>query len=376
MPTIISNAKSLLVLISLLSVLFTSLLFTSKLVAQTEPTPGLTTVAKLPANTPPGNIAIGRDGRIFLSVHGFYGQKVKIVELLKNGITIPYPDSIWASEPKRPHAGIYGVLGLNADQNGVLWMLDTSGSDRAGRLIGWDTLTEKLHRIHYLAHPIIRDESFLNDVAIDTQRNFAYIADSAGGKFAALIVVDLNTGQSRRVLEGSVFTLAEEIDMKIDGKVVTLGGKPARIGVNPITIDPNNKWVYFGAMTGKSIYRVETKYLSNLKLPDSKIAQQVKRYGDKPISDGITVDGGGNVYVTSITDGSIGVLRSNGKYETLYQSSEISWPDGFAYGPDHRIYVTINELHRSPVLNGGNNASQGLFKVMSFPALVEGKSGR
>jgi len=352
------------------------LLLTTPVHGNTPAPDSLKTVVKLNASTPPGNIAIGPKGRIFMSVHGFYGQKVKIVELLKNGMTIPYPSSMWANKPTQPHAGIHDVLGLNVDQNGILWMLDTSGADRAGRLIGWNTREEKLHRIYYLAKPVIRDESFLNDLAIDTQRNFAYIADSAGGKFAALIAVDLTTGQSRRTLEGSPYTLAENLNMKIDGNVVTLGGQPARIGVNPITIDPNNEWVYFGAMTGKSVYRVKTQYLSNLKLPSAKLATQVQRYGDKPISDGITVDGGGNVYVTSITDGSIGVLKSNGKYQTLYQSDAISWPDGFAYGPDHRIYVTINELHRSPVLNGGKNASQNLFKVMSFPALTKGKSGR
>ena len=65
-----------------------------------------------------------------------------------------------------------------------------------------------------------------------------------------------------------------------------------------------------------------------------------------------------------------------GKSRTLYKDQRIVWPDGFAYGPDDYIYFTVNELHRSPVLNGGDNASQGEFKVMRFPALSKGKAGR
>lgn len=335
------------------------------------------TVATFDASTPPGNIGIGPDGRIFLSVHEFYGQPLKLIELMKDGSVRPYPNKEWAHMPETPGgAGLYGVLGLNVDENGILWMLDTSGNNRAGRLIGWHTSTETLHQIIYLAAPIIEASSFLNDLAVDSKNGFIYIADTAGNDKAALIVVNLKTGAARRVLEGSKFTLPEDIDMVIDGRTIALGGSPARLGVNPITIDPSYEWLYFGSMSGTSIYRIKTADLHNAEFDTATLEAKVQRYGDKPISDGITIDGGGNVYVTSITDNSIGVVRSNGKYETLFKSDELSWSDGFAYGPDHKVYVTINELHRSPVLNNGKNGSKGKLKVMRFDTLVKGKSGR
>ncbi|MEM7049024.1 MAG: L-dopachrome tautomerase-related protein [Acidobacteriota bacterium] len=333
-------------------------------------------VAGLGAETPPGNIAIGPDGRIFLSVHGFYGQPIKVVELLEDGSTRPYPNATWAFAPKDGGNGLYGVLGLNVDSKGILWLLDTSGENRAGRLIGWDTRAEKLHRIVYLAAPVIRPESFLNDLAIDAENGFVYIADTAGADTAALVVVDLDTGQARRVLEGSRYTVAEDIDMVIDGRTMELGGAPARLGINPITLSPDNQWVYFGAMTGTSLYRVRGADLRNSKLTSKQLAERVERYGDKPISDGITVDGGGNVYITAITENAIGVVGSDGEYRQLFQRQDLAWPDGFAYGPDHQIYVTVNELHRSPVLNGGENGSRGELKVMRFDALEQGKVGR
>jgi sugar lactone lactonase YvrE len=344
--------------------------------AQQEISHELETYASFDETTPPGNIAIGPDGRKFLSVHGFYGQPVKIVELFNDGSVKPYPSEAWASKPDENQIGLYDVLGLNVDQNGVLWMLDTSSDDHAGRLVGWNTRSETLEKIIYIAKPMITPGSFLNDLAIDSKHGKIYLADTASNNRAAIVVVDIKTGQARRVLEGSEFTQAEDVDMTIEGRVITLGGQPARLGVNPITIDVDSNWLYFGAMSGTAIYRVNTDDLVDLTLDTDALEDKMQRYGDKSLSDGITIDGGGNVYVTSVTQGAIEVTDSTGNSRTLYKDQRIVWPDGFAYGPDDYIYFTVNELHRSAVLNGGENTSKGEFKVMRFPALVKGKTGR
>ncbi len=332
--------------------------------------------AEFDAATPPGNIAIGPDGRLFMSVHEFYGHPTRIVEVFEDGTVAPYPTEAWAHAPEGDGPGLRGVLGLRADREGVLWMLDGQGDGHAGRIVGWDTKAEKLHRIIYLAPPVTVPTSFLNDLAVDRENEAIYITDTGSAETSALIVVDLTTGRSRRVLEGSDFTRPEDLDMVIDDKVVTLGGAPAKIGANPITLDPTNSWVYFAPMTATAMYRVQTADLLDESLDDAALAGLVERYGDKPISDGSTVDGGGNVYITSITEDAVGVTKADGSYEILYQQDDMSWPDGFAFGPDGYVYVTINELHRSPVLNGGEDGTLGEFKIMRFPALATGTSGR
>ncbi len=60
----------------------------------------LETVATFDATTPPGNLGIGPDGRIFMSVHSFYGQPLRLVEVLEGGKTKPYPTAAWAAAPK------------------------------------------------------------------------------------------------------------------------------------------------------------------------------------------------------------------------------------------------------------------------------------
>ena len=331
-------------------------------------------VATFDASTPPGNIAISPEGRIFLSVHEFYNQPIRVVELLKDGSTKPYPNEDWAYAAQNlENGGLYGVLGLNVDQNGILWLLDTSGKERAGRLIGWNTRSESLHRIIYLARPVITENSFLNDLAIDLKHNAIYIADTGT---SSIIVVDLKTGKARRVLDTSEATKAEDIDMIIDDKLVTLNGQPARLGINPITIDPTYDYVYFGAMSGTSVYRIKTLDLMDESFSENDLNGRVERYGYKPISDGITMDSGGHVYITSITEDSIGVTKSDGSYETLIKKDDLSWPDGLAVGPDNYIYATINELHRSPVLNDGHNSAKGKFKVIRFKTLSKAFTGR
>lgn len=358
----------------LLTATYSTLLLVNSVVIAADNTK-LHTVATFDAQHPPGNIAITPSGRTFLSVHGFYGQKQKIMELLKDGTTQPYPNKEWAYAYTNGK-GFYDVLGINVSNDGILWMLDTSSSDHAGRLVGWDTNKEQLHKIIYLAKPMITDTSFLNDLVIDNKNSMVYISDTAQGSQAAIITVNLKTGETRRVLQNSKYTTSEDIDIVINGRTMTLDGKPARLGVNPITLDPNEEWIYFGSMSGTSVYRIATKSINNKALSAKELEGKVQRYGTKPISDGITVDGGGNVYVTDITNGAIGVVKPDGHYEILYKDARLSWPDGFSYGADDKIYVTVDDLHHSPVLNNGKNKSQDKFKVLSFSPLVKGKVGR
>lgn len=338
---------------------------------------GIEIVAEFSAAHPPGNIAVTPDGRLIMSQHQFYGTEYKVVEVLPDGSVRPFPNAVWSSAPDANGIGLNDVLGVRADGNGIVWMLDNPGESGSGRLVGWDTRTDSLHRVIYLAAPVIPENTFLNDFAVDLYHDAIYIADTAAGDRAALIVVDLNTGYARRVLQGHASMQAEDIDIVVDGNLVTMGGEPARIGVDSITLDPGNEWVYYGPLSGRSLYRIRTTDLLNTDLSPQQLAARIERFGDKPISDGITIDAGGNVYVTDITANAIGVVRPTGSYEILYQDDEqLNWTDGFGFGPNNYIYVTVNELHRSPALNGGENASTPPYYLMRFPSLEAGVVGR
>ncbi len=344
-------------------------------VAQTDE---LEIVAEFPAEHPPGNIAITPEGRIFMSQHQFYGAPLRVVEVLDDGRVTPFPNPAWSSEPNQNGIGLNTVLGLRSDQDGIVWMLDrSSGSGQPGKIVAWDTENDELYQVIYLPQPIIPESPFLNDLAIDLDHNAIYITDTASGDDSALIVVDLITGFSRRVLQGDISTRPEDIPMIINERIINLAGKPAKIGANPITIDPDNEWVYYAPMSSTSLYRVATVDLLDQSLSPEELSSRVERYGDKPICDGITVDDAGNVYITSITENAIGVVDATGRYEILYQDDKLlSWTDGMAFSADDYVYATVSQLQNSPVLNNGENDFNPPFYIVRFPALASGKVGR
>lgn len=343
-------------------------------VAQTDK---LEIVAEFPAEHPPGNIAVTPKGRLIMSQHQFYGAPLRVVEVLEDGSVTPFPNETWSSQPDQNGIGLNTVLGLRCDRNGVVWMLDRSaGSGQPGKIVGWDTKNDELYQVIYLPQPIIPESPFLNDLAVDLKHNAIYITDTASGDDSALIVVDLITGFARRVLAGDISTRPEDIPIIVDERVINLAGEPARIGANPITVDPNNEWVYYAPMSGTSLYRITTADLLDKSLSAEELSSRVERYGDKPICDGITVDGAGNVYLTSITENAIRVVDSTGEYQILYQDDKLlSWTDGMSFSPDDYIYVTVSQLQNSPPLNNGKNSYSSPFYIVKFPALSSGEIG-
>jgi sugar lactone lactonase YvrE len=328
----------------------------------------------------PGNIAVTPSGRIILSQHQFYSPDYRVVELLKDGRTIPFPNERWARAPGANGLGLNSVLGLRSDRNGVVWMLDNGGD--VPRVVAWDTRANKLHRIIPITNPANRPGSFHNDLAVDTLNGNLFLADFGGDRGPALVVVDLKTGKARRVLEGHPSVQAEDIETIIEGRAPVQKQadgslKAARVGVNPITIDAKSEWVYYGAMHSDDLWRVRTRDLRDQSLSPEELGRRVQRYGSKAPSDGISIDAAGNVYVTDITRKAIGVTGPQGSYRILLQDDVyLAWPDGISAGSDGWMYATVNKLNRSAPLNGGENRSQPPYYVVRFKPIGAAVVGR
>jgi len=348
-----------------------------------HPKSPLEVVAKL--HTAPANVAVSSDGRIFLSQHQFWGPELKVVELVDVdddgfGITVPFPNADWNDSANVSHA-FQAVLGLRYAADGTLWVLDNG----APRMIGFDLVGNEPPTIIDLS-PSTIPGSFVNDIALDMRRNLAYIADTAFGlpvASGAIIVVDLETGYSRRVLQGHPSLQREDgVSVVIDGSTVNV----PPIDADGITIDPNNHTVYYGPISGRSLYSLKTKYLADSTLSDDELDAKIRRAGDKPINDGILADRARNIYQTDLENSAIGVTRPNGDYQILYQDDErLSWPDGLSFGPGRFIYVTANQLHRSPGVLGleemlgmpsGRAPAEPPYYLLRFKSLVPGRLGR
>jgi sugar lactone lactonase YvrE len=332
---------------------------------------------------PPGNVAVSVDGRMFASLHGLFEPRYKVVEVRKDGKVVPYPNDAWNSDPTKDENTLAGVLGLRADANGVLWMLDNVGR----KVVAWDTRREKLHRIIRFPEVIVPQGAFLNDLAVDLEHQSIYIIDTGNvltGRLGALIVVDLTTGQSRRLLHDSPMLIGEaKRPLAVMGKPLAIAtGVKERpiltpiIGGDPIAMDRDNRWLYFGAMCSDIMYKIPTEDLRNGSLDADTLSQRVQRHGDKRFTDGISTDTAGNIYTTSIEDNAIGIISPDGTYQQWVQDDHLAWPDGMSFGPDGMLYVTLSQIHRSGRLNAGKSEPVAPYTIIRVQPLAAGIPGR
>jgi sugar lactone lactonase YvrE len=362
-------------LLSIAVTVVCAILGLSPLTARSQAPPQLEVVAEL--SQAPGNITLNSDNRIFISLHQFFQPELRAVEVSRTGDLIPFPNPTWARGNPGDRIGLDTVLGIQTDANDIVWMLDNGmRGGSTPKLVGWDTLRDRLAKIIYLPPPITPENAFVNDLAVDAARDAIYIADPAGGDNAALIVVNTRTGMARRVLEGHQSVVPEDVELVIDGEPVQrqlpdgTTVKP-KVGVNPIALDTEGEWLYYGPMHGTSMYRIRATDLRDDRLSDDELASRVERYSEKPICDGIAIDRGGNIYLGELADNAIGVIRRDRTYKRLFQDDEmLSWVDAFSVGADNRVYTVSNQLHRSAALNAGENQATLPFYLLRFPSVA------
>lgn len=342
---------------------------------------GLEIVARL--NLPPGNITVTPDGRIIVSLHQHFEPRMRVGEVIDGRLLIPFPNAEWNDTMRPDDERLDTVLGVQTDTKGIVWLLDNGmRSGVTPKLVGWNLQENALYKVIPLPEPVSRSDSFLNDLAVDRTHDYIYIADPTRGNKPALIVVNIKSGEARRVLEAHRSVFPEDIDLVIDQTPARINRADGttfrpRVGVNPIALDALNEWLYFGPMHGTALYRVRTADLINRELSGDALSNQVERFGNKPISDGSTVNNAGEVYISDIGNNAIGKVNRNGSYVQLFQDDELlSWPDAFSFGPDNWCYVLVNQLHRGPVLNAGLDATSPPFLIVRFKDQAGGIIGR
>lgn len=299
-------------------------------------------------------VAVSAEGRIFVNYPLWKGKSIPFsVAELKNNIVKPYPDeewNTWKPEMSSAPAHFVCVQSVYCDDNDYLWVLDPANPrfegviPGAAKLVKIDLKTDEIVQKYYFDEKIAPEACYLNDVRIDTKNKFAYITDSGLG---GIIVLDLKTGESRRLLANHSSARSEDITLTINGKKwLRPDGSRPQVHSDGIALSPDGVYLYYQALTGRNLYRIKTEFLRNPDYTIEEIADAVELMGKTGAADGIMFGQDGKLYLSSIENNAIKTFDpATKKVKTIVKDPRILWPDSFACGPDGFMYFTTSRIH-------------------------------
>lgn len=330
------------------------------------------------SHLPLGNGAFTADGKLVVSHHPMYATERRVSIFVDDGVLDPYPNLAWNKPNADPLKFLDAVLGVRSDSQGRIWLADMGTRSKIQpKFVVWDSKADALWRVIAIPTEVTTPFSEPNDFVIDEARGMLYIADEGAGhggdgSRAALIVLNLATGQAVRRLEGFPGIRAERGTLTIEGACVERnnpGGArvPLRVGLDGIVMDASGEWLYLAPLNGRAMWRLPIAALLNPSLDDDALAGCMERYADKPNSGGMSIDSEGNLYLTAIERSAIGRIRAvDRRYDEPVKRPDLFWPDGTMWGPDGALYIVSTQLPRSPALARPGERPRLPFKVFRW----------
>lgn len=295
-------------------------------------------------------VAVSSGDRIFVNYPRWSDDVPLSVAELIDGQPRAYPNvamNQWMPG-KDPASHFVCVQAVYADDRDVLWILDPANPKFQGvvaggpKLVQVDLATNEIVRTYRFGSDVALPASYLNDVRIDHRHGYAYMTDSGTG---ALVVLNLQTGSARRVLDEHASASAEGVTLNIGGKPWLRNGQPPQVQADGIAFDAEGDVIYYQALSGRTMYSVPAAALRNANLTPAELAAQVTEVGKTGSSDGLVYAPDGHVYITALEHDAILRTTSNGVVETVVQDVAIAWPDTFSLGPDGWLYFTTARIH-------------------------------
>ena len=309
-------------------------------------------------------LAVSKEGRLFVNYPRWSDDVPIAVAELKNGNPVPYPNTLindW-KPVKDPASHFICIQALFVDDKNRLWILDPANPQFKGVVAGGP----KLLQVDLTANVVVQTfrfdaeiapkNSYLNDVRVDTQREFAFMTDSGAG---ALVVLNLKTGKARRVLENHPSTSSEDVVLSIGGHPWTLNGKPPRVHADGIAYDAVADIIYYQALTGRTMYRISASRLRQFSLAEMAIENKIEKVGQTGASDGLIFGPDQKIYISALEHDAIRRTTPQGRVETVIQDAAIVWPDSFSFGPDGKLYFTTSRIHEGPNPKG----PYGIYRI-------------
>lgn len=343
--------------------LATLLLSGASLAQETAPpggpdlTPDLTEVATFEHQVT--GVTVSEDGRIFVNFPRWTEDVPVSVAEVVDGEARPYPDEDWNSwrnarkNEITPEDHFVSVQSVVADGRGNLWVLDPAAPATAfivpggPKLVQIDLASNEVTRTIAFGPDVAPQGSYLNDIRFSPDGRHAYITDS--GPIGALVVLDLESGEARRLLESHPTTIADpDVVVEYEGEPIRRpDGRGVEFAADSIELSGDGEMLYWKPLTGETLYSIATSVLEDPALTADDVAAAAQDEGQVGVTDGLWLDDEGRLYLSAVEEDAIKV-REGDAVTTLIQDDRLRWPDTFSQSPDGRIYVTTSRIMDMP----------------------------
>ena len=321
---------------------------------------------------PIGNHAVSADGRVFYTIHPESRPAgAKLLEWV-DGAPKPFPSDEAQSLFETP-------LGVVVDRQNRLWLID-HGNHATGvaRLFAFDLNTGALVHDHVFDSSVAQLGSVLQDLQVDSTGKHVFIADvSFWRKNPGLVVYDVEASKARRVLDSDPSVSAQDWLIRNPTKdMVFFGVVALKPGVDGIAIDRNDEWVYYGAMTHDTMYRIKVADLLDDSLSQGALAARVEAVGQKPLNDGLSTDNAGNLLITDVEHNAVIRMKPDGELTTLVRDNRIRWADALSYGPDGWLYVADSAIPDQMLQTKAHIEANAPYHIFRFKPDIDGIPGQ
>lgn len=325
----------------------------------------LTEYVRFPVRQVTG-IAVTEDGRIFVNMPRWASDVDISVAELSAGKLKPYPNADWNAwrnaKELSPQDHFICVQSVVADKLGFLWVLDPAAPamDKvvAGgpKLVKIDLSSNQVVKTISFDETVAPQGSYLNDIRFTPDGKFGFVTDS--GAKGAIVVVDLQKGTARRVLDGHPSTQPEpDVVVHFNGKELRrTDGRALKVAADSLAISADGTTLYWQALTGQTLYRAPTNALEDAALSSTDLAAKVEKVGTTNVADGYLTVADGKLLITAPEENAVKVRDPDGALSVLVKDARLRWPDSMAQGKDGTIYLTTSHIPDMPWFTG--NASK------------------
>ncbi len=294
-------------------------------------------------------------GRMFAALSRIDGSSgPQLVEWV-DGKATPYPDAGWNGwrAGGDAAAAFVHVNAVRVGPDGLLWVVDIGAPglgnpkvEHGPKILKIDPAANRVVKTYPL-DSVTKTASVVDDIRF--HGTLAYVTDAGS---PAIIILDLDTGAARRVLDGDP-TMTAQRPISADDRVLRgPDGKPVKIHADQLEVSPDGRFFFYQPASGP-LSRIATRYLDDPKLTNSELTKHITTFSRTGATGGTAIDADGTIYCSDTNRHRIVAIDRDGHQKVLLQDPRLLWVNAMWIDATGDLYLPAAQLDRMAPFNAG-----------------------